>query len=56
MGEIETLNKDIEELRGQLNKLIVKNIDGSELLMVSQQLDELLLKYYKAMGEQEDSK
>ncbi len=50
MGQIDKLNKNIEALRGYLNKLIEKGEDGPELLLASQQLDELLVEYYTTIS------
>ncbi len=51
MSKLDKLNRSIEELRDHLNKLIEKGKEGSELLLVSQQLDKLLVEYYNRMGE-----
>ena len=51
MKQLERLNENIEALRGYLNELIEKNEKGPELLLVSQQLDKLLVEYYAIMDE-----
>ncbi|MFY9175773.1 MAG: aspartyl-phosphate phosphatase Spo0E family protein [Caldicoprobacterales bacterium] len=46
MGKLEKLNENIESLRRHLNVLIEKNVNDTELLLVSQQLDKLIVEYY----------
>lgn len=46
MGKVDGLTQDIESLRGYLNELIENDENQAELLLVSQQLDELLVEYY----------
>lgn len=49
MGQTDKLKENIEALREYLNKLIAKDEKGAELLLVSQQLDKLLVEYYAQM-------
>lgn len=39
--------KDIERMRDKLNKAILKNTNNQEILKISRELDELILKYLK---------
>lgn len=42
------IKDDIEKLRTQLNKMLgTKNADNKEILKVSQELDILIIQYYK---------
>jgi len=47
MHELRNLLDRIEQLRTQLNSLLESTQDKSQLLMVSQKLDALIIDYYK---------
>ena len=49
------LNKKINELREELNRLIHEQADFDEIQFVSQKLDECLLNYYNEKLEKNDT-
>lgn len=42
------MDKEMEEVRGELNKIMASDsFDSNEALLISQMMDKLILEYYK---------
>lgn len=46
----ETVKDDIEKMREELNRIVVEEADKSEVVRFSQELDDLINRYY-SLGE-----